>query len=613
VRSLRALMLVATITACGRVNAPSAPVRAAGTATPAGDARASGSPHAGPPRAHWVPRLASPLVIDGMYTRTWARDMHGPVNNNYGTAATVALPGGAVGMLHHGGRLVIAEGPPRIVGDAGPALDSVTAVPPGLGGGFVFRSEKGLWFADRFDGPLRQLTTTAATSLMFGPRVVLARGEQSSELVGTPDGAPTPTAPQDLERLMGHRDGFAVAAAGPARGGWFTRDGRTFSSLPLTQVHEILEDGDALLVFGHEGTFRVGKDGVAHAANLTDDEAQEKRLGGFLTPRVGPGAPSEASLLDAAWIPSGRRDDEWFILSEGQLWVTRTRDRELTKVGPASADHGCQAATVEGRPVVACFELGRRMQLFDLDLATGTRTLERDITVTRGMATHMGTVGTVWPPAQFVMASCEGDAKGGICFRGKDGTWRTYAKVPKVGTMLPFAGELFYLTEDAAGGMVLERVNDERSRTFDASEVARMYAAIGVDPKASPLESPVVSAGALRTKTGVRMFDTPNPFRAATAPAAPASYAVDLPFEAKGALAARAVPGIIVPAGPHALRLDRGKVYESNDGWDTWYEVAPPPTGVPDNLDGAMCDDRGCRVGAWARIGWERDVAPALR
>jgi hypothetical protein len=106
--------------------------------------------------------------------------------------------------------------------------------------------------------------------------------------------------------------------------------------------------------------------------------------------------------------------------------------------------------------------------------------------------------------------------------------------------------------------------------------------------------------GSLRTQRGVRRFYT----RSATLPAlaTQVSHAIDYPL-AGGEPTITTVPGTVVFAGDHALRGSGGKLYESVDGWETWREIAPPPTGMPD-LRYASCTHDGCITQAWIRIGW---------
>lgn len=81
---------------------------------------------------------------------------------------------------------------------------------------------------------------------------------------------------------------------------------------------------------------------------------------------------------------------------------------------------------------------------------------------------------------------------------------------------------------------------------------------------------------------------------------------VDLSFDPRASIAITPVTGVVAVAGPHALRLDSGKLYETDDGWTTWTEIEPPPTGAPPDLARAMCSPSGCVLGPWARIGWRR-------
>jgi hypothetical protein len=114
---------------------------------------------------------------------------------------------------------------------------------------------------------------------------------------------------------------------------------------------------------------------------------------------------------------------------------------------------------------------------------------------------------------------------------------------------------------------------------------------------------PVSSTGYLTTPTSLVGFYGPNPLSPIVKAA---SYALDLPLDTRGHPSVRHVSGVAVPAGTHALRLDGATLYETNDAWRTWYEVASPPSGPLRDLAGAMCVDAGCLIGAWVRVGWLR-------
>ena len=141
---------------------------------------------------------------------------------------------------------------------------------------------------------------------------------------------------------------------------------------------------------------------------------------------------------------------------------------------------------------------------------------------------------------------------------------------------------------------------------FDAAGMTEVNTSLHWDAetrlhKRGPLFS---ESGAVLTGSSLRLFEIPDPFR--PMPAAPVSYAIDLALDGSGRVSLISAPGVVVTAGLHGLRLDAGKLYETSDGWATWFETAPPPTGAPRDLGGATCDERGCLLGPWARIGWER-------
>jgi hypothetical protein len=222
-----------------------------------------------------------------------------------------------------------------------------------------------------------------------------------------------------------------------------------------------------------------------------------------------------------------------------------------------------------------------------------------------GAANHIGST-DVYPQTLMITATCDGRADAGYCVRDAVGTYRTFDAPPQgmKGRVFVFPGEVIYAIPEATGAVEMVRVGTGQRVTLSADAMKVVNATLHVDPAAnSPRNMPFTTTGIVRLPSAVRMFHGPNPFE--PAPASPMNHALDLPLDGT-APRTFSVPGIIATAGRHALRLDGGKLYESADAWATWREVSPPPTGAPADLDGAMCDERGCLFGPWARVGWDR-------
>jgi hypothetical protein len=532
----------------------------------------------------------------------------------------VYLGHGRAGLLHDGRRFLWESGALAPV-DAGsaPGLDGVFAVPEGLGGGFVFSGDHGVAFADSFGGPLRRLTDHA-TRFAIAPQAVLVFGADGdsirSVLLSTRDGTPLQGAPRDIERLFTNRNGLSLAISTASDKRWFSADGRTWRELALRDVMTAGEDGDGLLIFTQGAQFHLGRDGTLARLRLSEDDEFSRRTRAQLEQMMPPTAAGaedvfEGELFDAGWAPTGRTEDEWFQVLGRHVCTFRTSTAERACSSPTVGreDEDCAATTMNGEPLVGCFVIGTRLSLLHVDLATGGTSLERTIEVKAGFASHVGTVPGVFPVTQMVTASCEGDARKGVCVRDARGSWRTFDEPPQGATVLPFPGELVILSRSANGDVVLESSGTSVRRAFAAEVVSRADRVMGVGgADAGGHEASAVQLGVLRTATGIRQFFGPNPSLATTHAQ---SYWVDLSLVEPGAMEIRSVSGFVAQAGSHALRLADGKLWETSDGWSTWHEVAPPPTGVPADLGGAMCDDRGCAVGAWARLGWDRPVADA--
>lgn len=211
----------------------------------------------------------------------------------------------------------------------------------------------------------------------------------------------------------------------------------------------------------------------------------------------------------------------------------------------------------------------------------------------------------MYPQTLMVAATCDGRADAGYCVRDATGAFHSFGAPPQGtnGTLFIFPGEAIYAVSDATGAIELRRAGTSERVTFSAESMRPLNATLGLDPGSTNPDLPFTTSGIVRLPTRIRMFHGPNPFK--PAPPSPMNHALDLPLDGTGPSIV-SVPGVIATAGFHSLRLDGGKLYESADGWGTWHEVAPPATGVPADLDGAMCDERGCLFGPWARVGWER-------
>jgi hypothetical protein len=603
------LAAAAALAACSPPKTVTAPI---GAPAPARDARRGGAtaePDASAPRARWVPRIA-PGPMSG-YPGHLSR-MYGPVQNNFGTNATVYLGDRRAGLLEDGRRFAFQD-EKLVAVDAETArrrLDRVTAIEPKLGGGFVFSGQDGLFFAATFDGALRQLSPTEQTFEVV-PSALLLGG---ATLVSTRDGKPIASAPAGLEHVVSHPAGFAIArssaSAGPPKA-WFTTDGRAWRELRVGKFREAVVEGEALLLLADGGAVHVARDGKVSAAGLTDDEAGMRVLASQL--QIGESRAVEdgfeGALLDAAFAPSGRADDEWFGVRRRHVFRLRTRTHELTQLGGEIGAAGafCSASSLDDTPHVVCFELGKRLDIHRLDLATGALTPERSLVVKSGFARHIGAVASMYPHTLIVMATCDGDATtGAVCVRDDRGAWTTFPAPGPKDTMLPFPGEVLLVAELPDGALELRSAGRPERHVFPPAEVAAMRSALGVT--AAPPKGqmpPVVSAGYLRTAEGVRNFHVPNPFAPITKAV---SYAVDLALDGRSPPSITPVEGVVAVAGMHGLRLASGKLWETNDGWKTWYEVDPPPTGAPRDLGGAMCSEAGCVIGPWVRLGWQRQT-----
>jgi hypothetical protein len=570
---VKRLFAVALIAACG---APSGSAVVAPLPTPVAPAPKPAKPSLVWPVAHWVPRIAPASFEYG-----GSVDFYGPIRNNFGTKATVYLGNQRAGVIGEGGRAIWEAGKLGAIQDKGRSLATVMAVDPSLGGGFVFTGDEGILWGATFDGPLKKLSgAPQAFNGSVAPHAVLC----GTWLVSTADALPIPTAPRDVTNVWAHgRLGFAIAAT--PTGAFVSSDGRKWKPLGM-EVRRAVEDGAELVAFGmhNNDAVRVAADGKVVPLKLTDEEriALELRI----TDRRTPDDAFEGWLLDGGWQPTGRSADEWFVVKGREIAVTHTPSGVIQKVGTAAGD-SCAAITLE-RPLIIC-QAGSRWTVSHVDLATGALDVEQSRPIKNGGG-HIILAPGVFPPAVMVDSDC-GSGADGWCVRDDVGAWHDVPKAT-TGQILPFPGELLTLVVGANGAIELH----------GPGAAVHVFAGAQMDRLKQDLDG-MGSAGAFRTGSGVDMAYVPDPTKPLVKHE---STMVHVPLDPGQPLALSRVSGIVATAGAHALRLDGDKLYETNDGWATWYEVPPPPTGPLHDLAGAMCDVAGCRIGSWARLGWAR-------
>lgn len=601
--------LVLSASACGtasslpRVTRPvqlSAQSAVIGPAATAAPRRAS--------RARYSPRPS----VDEVYSR---RDLSGvlamrfyaPIRNNADVRKTVPLGAGSVGMVEGGQRFVVSGLAARAIdtGDAPLDLQGVLQVPTSFGGGFLFFSHEAVFHAPDFDGALRRLGQKPVRAFVLTrDAAFLQLADGTTALEPFVAGARPGSLPPGTSDLRTHPNGFQVAFTAAADTLHVSADGRSWRKVPFTGAlaDASYPDGDAIVVLmDRRVPYRVTADGRLRADTATSEPWLK-----VMAARVPPPpstAPTGGELWAHGWARSPRDESEWFTIRAGQLLVTR--GGELRRVGPPSTAAGtCWGETLGRTAIEACASLAARLEVFRLDLDTGARTLERAVQVTHGVATFVGANRDAYPKTVFIAASCDGDPSGGFCVRGADGTFRSFTPAPwPRSTTWVFPDEVLYTRRQGDGGIDLARASTQEEVHFTAAQMAPIGEVLSGPASAAPLTEglPFAFTGSLLRPRLLRHFHGPNPRR--PLPPSPRSYALDFPTDGRPPVL-REVAGVVVSAGEHALRLDGNRLYESSDGWDTWVEIEPPPTGVPQNLAGAMCNEIGCLFGAWVRLGW---------
>ncbi len=612
-RSSRALCAAATLLlACGARPRVATVVSPPAPPTPQAAASPPASPELHPPRAHYVAR--EPVG-----------DATGLKRNE--ALHNVRLAPGSIGLLDLGHRYTFQKNQLAAADDSGAQgrLVGFVQVPDAFGGGFVFYEEHTAYFAKTFAGSLVRLGDHPMSDFDIGPRCILIRdGHGHGWLFGLDDGKPIAKAPSDLEHFMAHPSGFMVGASDKLSHVYFAQKAGSWRELAIKKmVDGLVEEDDILVSDARDNVYRVRSDGTVVAAEkdamsdadermraaamsamgLTESDEEAKKTEAPAPPLTA--VPTEAALLAGGWVPSMRAEDEWFGVHQDRVYIARTRTGEIRAPGPVlESGEECVGRVLSGQPLLVCMTtLDTRLRVFRVDLGTGERLLENEVNVTQGTARRIFN-GQYYPWTVVITASCEGDARGGMCVRGSDGHYSTY-KLPDSGDSYIFPGEVIQAKQDGRGGLGLSRLSNGKVYAFDATTI---NAALHLDAEVLSGKKipPFIESGALLTRSSLRLFHVPNPF-IKPLPPSPVSYAIDLPLDGSGKVRLLPASGVVVAAGAHGLRLDAGKLYETNDGWTTWYEVASPPSGAPENLADAMCfDDLWCLFGPWARIGWQR-------
>lgn len=554
----------------------------------------------------WLPRvqhasraLQKPYEGVGIFTPT------GPHQGEEGTDATVYLGEGRAGLLHGGRRYVFsAERLTLVEAPDAPALTRVIARSRLLG--FVFVGPGGIYAAPTFEAPPLRITPDQDAFEALAPRaVVLTNGEMRS----TDTGALVPNLPPLVDHTLTHSAlGFALARTpSDNKHVWYTKDGSAWTRLTLPGV--TAPRSDHIVFFQHEDRIVASvNDQYAFTVDVAGHVRRVPAHDDWQVTQTPLPAPVEdlyegALLVAPGW--SHTRDDEWFTVAGNEPFLaapaTRTRRRFGAPVGRPRDT--CRGFLHGGAAFVHCYAVGEHWSLSRVDLHTGVATIDRAIEGEEVRSYDVQVDARIDPSAIHTTLGC--DLGPGHCVRDAKGVWSNHAEVDPFGRThwLSFLGEDVRLDEDLRGNLVLS--SDRRgTRTFTSTELDQLAKTLNAprhleDPVH---ESPVVLTFELQTAAGIRRIYSPNPLL--PMPAAPFTSWVDLSFDPKVPITIDHIAGVAAVAGRRALRLAEGRLWETADGFHTWHEVAPPPTGVPSDLAAAFCTESGCVLGPWARIGW---------
>jgi hypothetical protein len=512
------------------------------------------------------------------------------------------LGAGRIGTVTAGRRIVIVGRQVTLL-DAEPVLDlgRPHRIPVALGGGWLYRSEERLYYADQFDTALRAIggSLDGETLIGVGHGIVSLHGPPSAPSfhhLPRGDGAAAPV-PGAVE-LFGAPSGMVVARTGHGdvhlqRG----RDAR-FEKLPIAGVEHLAYDGKGIVLHTARDSKRIAADGRVGPLPVEPGLTVSNNLDAFMSPwpdmsRL-PARSDADRLLDPLVV---LLDDSTALTVEGRRLVLLNASTGAEKPERPDALGGrvnCFAIRGGTPAFVGCNGSGGgapEMALMRIDSEVAAPVLERTF---KGVYTH--DFGDPEPDAPLAIARrCDGrQERGALCVRRADGRWNDLPKPADPGNLLaraPFIVHVAAAADGSAyafawldgGGDLI--VNDSRAgkvRRIDRSQLPEW------GKRGIRWDSLQIRQGTLRFLIS---GDEPGILEIR-----PDDQIVTTPLS-----------GRMAAAGQRALLITPdGKLRETLDGGGSFHDVLPPPGGAPD--DGFfLCLATGCSLGVWHRIGWGPD------
>jgi Protein of unknown function (DUF4239) len=555
----------------------------------------------------------------------------------------VELTDTKVGVLSFGRRVVVT-GPSALIVDReqNPMLRRYTMVPEFAGGGFIFATAKGLFYARTFEGKLEALALPDAMSdvesltLLFGPKTLLLQDRltlgsedqddlaEGSVYLSLKDRSALTLSVKNIRHIGGAADGRMVV---------LNKDGEVFFAESADKPLRKIDLPQAL-----------GLDSTGQGFNITDklgvyalDPAQTNRASMppalpavFAGPRVFKSNWSTRALagrlLDANTVVDiSGTELTGFDLMGKQASVQGTLVKGLS-------DRSCQFVSHEGPLFFTCsWDKGISVHAFDLKTHTGT--FEHAFPTKPDQSSATISAGSNGLPA--ARGKCDGNALStSACVRTKAGTYKDLNFLPamrSLGLVEPGAAaeEVRYVAsnavfapgEDGTAALIVASayrtsesahliLSDGRTRSFSLLTLPRRVRALfsGSNSQITAWLYGDTVVGFLNGDPGlVRNKGSRCVQRM------PKRKALSFIIGLTGDIKITEIDGFMGRSGSRIVRAneDGSSLLISTDLGRTFQAAAPPPGFLIDPAEiertpQEFCADMGCRLGPWIRTGWPR-------
>lgn len=518
------------------------------------------------------------------------------------------LPGANVqGLVIDKRRVVVGQGEPRMANDAAPdSIAGAAKIPARLGGGFVFWTDSSLYRADAFDAKLVPLARLGAIEgVSFGPKFLLVRGRNGERWALGPKGDRVAIQPVGLAQIEALDDGRAIA---------FDTQNAVFTSVDggakwvdvTVQVKSVPSkvvriDADLWLVETSGGAARVEADGRLTTFDKAPDESplelrpRDPRWHGALSPLRT--AFQSGALIDESTA---------VVVDAGNLVRVDVRSGSLRSVTPASlpSDSTCEAVPVQGDVLFACVAKSGAGFVVGHTLHGELPVIEQTFSAPAGFygsddgGLAYGASCQGVPPRPNVSV---------VCVRQPGGHWeeRDLGGLVFDGG-LPNADQVVSRWVPRGDGGVLALVHEPTAGIYNPGDGS--FVSVGDEARdafGGPLPKNF-SVARFRGKPAKRFSGVVDTSWTTVGGRLRGWFKrgenIEILEDGRHTLSPYAFE--VVHAGPNAIGRSRdGRLYQSEDHGATWYEVAPPPSGV-EALDFLGCSTAGCDLGAFYRVGW---------